>query len=294
MNDQFQSVFTDTNSTPTVPLEGNTFPHIPPINITTGGVLQLLQELDPHKASGPDGIPSKFLKETSVSIAPSLTLIYQASLHQGELPSDWKMAYVTPVYKKGSRTNPSNYRPISLTCICCKLLEHIIYSAISSHANVHNIMCTNQHGFRKKRSCETQLLETVNDLTGALDAGYEADILFLDFSKAFYRVSHNCLLYKLLHYGINGPVHNWITNFLSDRHQQVILDNCYSNPCKVSSGVPQGFVLGPLLFLLSLSTVVLNSRDRKGMYGMQHFRVPRNPPYKRFSQKTDLNALVKL
>ena len=107
------------------------------------------------------------------------------------------MAYVTPVYKKGSRTNPSNYRPISLPCICCKLLEHIIYSAISSHANVHNIMCTNQHGFRKKRSCETQLLETINDLTGALDAGYEADILFLDFSKAFDRVSHNCLLYRI-------------------------------------------------------------------------------------------------
>ena len=204
LNDQFQSVFTDTNSTPTVRLEGNTFPHIPPINITTEGVLQLLQELDPHKASGPDGIPSKFLKETSVSIAPSLTLIYQASLHQGELPSDWKMTYVTPVYKKGSRTNPSNYRPISLTCICCKLLEHIIYSAISSHANVHNIMCTNQHGFRKKWSYETQLLETVNNLTGASDAGYEADILFLDFSKAFNRVSHNCLLYKLLHYGINS------------------------------------------------------------------------------------------
>ena len=83
MNDQFQSVFTDTNSTPTVPLQENTFPHIPPINITTEGVLQLLQELDPHKASGPDGIPSKFLKEASVSIAPSLALIYQASLHQG-------------------------------------------------------------------------------------------------------------------------------------------------------------------------------------------------------------------
>ena len=254
LNDQFQSVFTDTNSTPTVPLEGNTFPHIPPINITTEGVLQLLQELDPHKASGPDGIPSKFLKETSVSIAPSLTLIYQALLHQGELPSDWKMAYVTPVYKKGSHTNPSNYRPISLTCICCKLLEHIIYSAISSHANVHNIMCTNQHGFRKKRSCETQLLETVNNLTGALDAGYEADILFLDFSKAFDRVSHNCLLYKLLHYGISSPVYNWITNFLFDRRQQVILDNCYSNPCKVSSGVPQGSVLGPYFSCYILMT----------------------------------------
>ena len=103
LNDQFQSVFTDTNSTPTVPLEGNTFPHIPPINITTEGVLQLLQELDPHKASGPDGIPSKFLKETSVNIAPSLTLIYQASLHQGELPSDWKMEATVHSSPKGGK-----------------------------------------------------------------------------------------------------------------------------------------------------------------------------------------------
>jgi len=266
LNNQFQSVFTDANSTPTVTLKENAFPHIPPINITTDGVLQLLQELDPHKASGPDGIPSKFLRETSVSIAPALTLIYQASLHQGELPSDWKKAYVTPVYKKGPRTNPSNYRPISLTCICCKLLEHIIYSAISSHANDHNIMCTNQHGFRKKRSCETQLLETINDLTSALDAGHEVDVLFLDFSKAFDRVSHNCLLHKLLHYGINGSVHNWITNFLSDRSQQVILDNCHSNPCKVSSGVPQGSVLGPLLFLLYINDLSKNITSTIRLY----------------------------
>ena len=91
-------------------------------------------------------------------------------------------------------------------------------------------MCTNQHGFRRKRSCETQLLETINDLTSALDAGHEVDILFLDLLKAFDRVSHNCLLHKLLHYGINGPVYNWITNFLSDRWQQVILDNCHSDP----------------------------------------------------------------
>jgi len=153
----------------------------------------VLQELDLHKASGPDGIPSKFLSETSASIAPSLTLVYQASLHKGELPTDWKRAYVTPVYKKDLRTNPSNYRPISLTRVCCKLLEHIIYSAISSHADVHNIMCTSQHGFRRKQFCETYLLETINDLTSDSDVGHEVDILFLDLLKAFDRVSHNCL-----------------------------------------------------------------------------------------------------
>ena len=104
-----------------------------------------MSNLDPHKAPSPDGIPPRLLKETSNSIAPVLTLIYKASLKQGKLPSDWKRAFVVPIFKKASRTDPSNYQPISLTCICCKLLEHIISSAISTQANHHNIICKQQH-----------------------------------------------------------------------------------------------------------------------------------------------------
>ena len=141
--------------------DGHPYPAIPTIQIDILGVTSLLSNLDPHKAPGPDGIPPRLLKETSSSIAPVLTLIYKASLNQGKLPSDWKRAFVVPIFKKGSQTDPSNYRPISLTCICCKLLEHIISSAISTQANHHNIICKQQHGFRKNRSCETQLLETV-------------------------------------------------------------------------------------------------------------------------------------
>ena len=175
-------------------------------------------------------------------------VVYKASLNQGKLPSDWKRAFVVPIFKKGSRTDPSNYRPISLTCICCKLLEHIISSAISSQANHHNIICKQQHGFKKNRSCETQLLETVNDLALSLNAGEHIDFILLDFSKAFDKVSHKCLLYKLSYYGINGELFDWISDFLTNRHQEVILNNIHSDPCKVLSGVPQGSVLGPLLF----------------------------------------------
>jgi len=143
------------------------------IQIETQGVYALLSELDSHKASGPDDIPARSLKELAYNIAPVLALIFNASLHQRKLPLDWKSATVVPVFKKGTRTDPSNYRPISLTCICCKIFEHIIPSAISKHANLHSIICTGQHGFRKHRSCETQLLETVNDLAKSLNNGIQ-------------------------------------------------------------------------------------------------------------------------
>ena len=142
LNNQFASVFTvDNDDNEQMPaLKTPTCPDIQPIHIETQGIYTLLSELDPHKASGPDGIPTRLLKELAYSVAPVLALIFNASLHQGKLPVDWKTATVVPVFKKGSRTDPVNYRPISLTCVCCKVFEHIISSAISNHANIHNII----------------------------------------------------------------------------------------------------------------------------------------------------------
>ena len=152
------------------------------------------------------------------------------SLNTGVVPRDWRCANVSPVYKKGEKYIAENYRPISLTCICCKLMEHIVTSHIMSHADNNSILYPLQHGFRSKRSCETQLVEFVQDITCNMAAGKQTDILIRDFSKAFDKVCHSLLVHKLRHYGIKGKVNQWIGNFLSGRSQQVVLSGERSGP----------------------------------------------------------------
>ena len=137
--------------------------------ITTPGITKLLNDLDPSKACGSDQIKPRILKELATNISPILCIIYQKSLNTGEVPTDWRTAHVSPIYKKGSKYNPENYRPISLTCICCKILEHIVVSSIMKHADKNDILYPLQHGFRRQRSCETQLLEFIDDVTKNLE-----------------------------------------------------------------------------------------------------------------------------
>ena len=162
-----------------------------------------------------------------LELSPYTTLLEELSMESqstGIVPSDWRTAHVSPVYKKGKKYNPKNYRPISLTCICCKLLEHLIVKHILSHADTHNILYPLQHGFRTGRSCETQLLEFIDDVTLNMENGKQTDILVMDFFKAFDKVSHSLLLHKLHYYGIQGELNNWIQNFLSNRKQAVVLE----------------------------------------------------------------------
>jgi hypothetical protein len=252
LNDQFVSVFSKEDET--IPDLGHSnHPTLPPITVECSGVRKLLRDINPHKASGPDKISSQFLKESADELAPALTHIFQQSINQGRIPSDWRNALITPLFKKGDKSQPANYRPISLTSVCCKLLEHIIHSNIITFLDENGILNDAQHGFRKRRSCESQLILTINDLAKGLDAGSQIDAILLDFSKAFDKVPHRRLMAKLHHYGIRGTTHAWIQDFLKDRTQQVVLEGEVSAVAPVTSGVPQGTVLGPLLFLVYIN-----------------------------------------
>jgi hypothetical protein len=191
---QFSSVFTKENleNLPQLP---QTYPDMPGITFGEEGIQKLLHNINPSKAGGPDHIPARYLKENARELAPMYSHLFQQSYNHGQLPSTWTHATVCPIYKKGQRSLPENYRPVSLTAIPCKLFEHIIVSKVWEHLNAHNIITSKQHGFRSGMSCETQLVEALDDWTTAMNKGQsQIDAIVLDFSKAFDMVPHQRLI----------------------------------------------------------------------------------------------------
>ena len=220
---------------------------------TTKEIEEEISKLNTNKASGPYSIPVKLLKILTTVLSYPLNYLFNLSFSSGVVPDMIKIARVIPVYKAGCHTVMSNYRPISLLSIFHKLLEKLMYKRLIKFLEKNNILNENQFGFRSNRSTTQAILLIADKIQRAIEDKKISCGIFLDLSKAFDTVDHCILLKKLDYYGIRGIANDWFQSYLSNRKQFVTIGSASSEPQLMTCGVPQGSVLGPLLFLLYIN-----------------------------------------
>ena len=231
---------------------------IEPMIITPTDVDSAIRSINVNSAVGDDGIHPRLLLALKDLLCLPLSIIFNSSLQTGNLPWQWLISVVVPIYKKSHRYDPLNYRPVSLTSVTCKLMEKVIASHLMEYLQENSILSSNQYGFRAKFSNVDQLISTYNEITRLVDHNKTVDLVFFDYSKAFDSVPHRILLDKLYSIGVRGEILHWIRSFLIGRTMKVKVCGAFSECLEVTSGVPQGSVLGPILFLIFVNHVISN------------------------------------
>lgn len=236
------------------------------ISIDEKLVGEKLGKMNTSKSQGPDELNPKLLSELQNELCKPLTALFNRSIQTGIIPQDWRDASVAPLHKKGSKCKPENYRPVSLTSVISKLIESIVKDSLVKHLDKYSLIRNSQHGFTSGKSCLSNLLDFFEEITKILDDGETVDLIYLDFAKAFDKVPHCRLFKKLEAHGVGGNVLNWIKMWLSNRRQKVCIDGEASDWENVTSGVPQGSVLGPVLFVIYINDIDENLMSKIGKF----------------------------
>ena len=257
LNSFFASTFS--HSLPVSPqtIAAQSLPALESISCSSEDIRKLLTSMPSKTASGPDGISSQMLKISASSVAPQLSALFNLSLSSGSVPTDWKLSNITPVYKAGDPSLVSNYRPISLLSLPSKILERIVHNKLLDYFLSNSLLFRSQFGFQPSSSTQEALISATTDWHKLLDSMANVAAVFFDLSKAFDSIPHSSILNALSGVGISGSLHQWFASYLSNRRQCVVLDGCSSTPADVSSGVPQGSILGPLLVILYMDSITL-------------------------------------